>query len=211
MGSFGDKLYDNDSALDVLGDLADELDLEASPAHLVTGVGLLAWLHPSVVSVSGARLRAAMDSRPEWVRGAEEGVRATLRAVYRDPEAFVRDRRARSPDLCAVLGSYEDGPREDVLVRAPAGAAVLEEHAERCRMRLDALARSPDGLYVAAGELAAIGPLLELRTLGVVHSPARAASWRRTFERIDRATSDERGYWDTYAAHVGRALDLLGG
>ena len=55
----------------------------------------------------------------------------------------------------AILGRYEDGPREDVLLRAPGSAGVLEEVAERCRARLAALADVPDDLYAVAGELAA--------------------------------------------------------
>jgi hypothetical protein len=62
MGTWGEGLYDNDGALDELGDLFDALPLHAGAVPMATTVGLATWLLAPVRSGNSA------GSFPETLR-----------------------------------------------------------------------------------------------------------------------------------------------
>src|SRR5690606_26074648 len=76
--------------------------------------------------------------------------------------------------------------------------------------RLDRALRADVDLYELAGDLAALGVLIELTQATLwTPAPARVAGWRAGFDAIDRATKSERGFWWKYVRRVRRGFDLL--
>ncbi|MCY1059169.1 hypothetical protein [Nannocystis sp. SCPEA4] len=209
MGTWDDGLYDNDSALDLLHDLVEAGDDAGDPARIVARLGLRAWLNP--VSVApGDRLQAIVDALDDAALATfPEPTRVALAALFRDPEKATK-KSSRTRKVTAILGGYSDGPRIDPLLRFPGAAPVLEELAERCAVRLDrTLARKVD-LYEVAGDLAALGVLIELTQADLWRpDPARVTRWRLGFDAIDAATTEERGFWWKYVRRVRNGFELI--
>lgn len=118
--------------------------------------------------------------------------------------------RARSEELRAVVGGYDDGPRIDPLLDHAGGRAVLEGVAARCEEVLDT---TWSDLYEAAGDLAALGLLLELEELGVEIDEDEAREWRHVYRAAREATGgSDQGFWEEYDERVDLAFEhLLGG
>lgn len=204
MGTWGEGLYDNDSALDELAGLVAPRGDEANAEEWAVALGLALWLDPALLKREATPLLEKLEGDESSL---PEEARAVLRALREDREALLR-KRSRSEALHALLGGYSDGPREDALVGLAGGRRCVESLGERCAQRMDAL-REGD-LYEAAAELAALGVLLELHEAGL-WSPAeaRVAAWRAGFERIDEATKEERGFWWRYVRRVYDGLARL--
>ena len=96
------------------------------------------------------------------------------------------------------------------LLRAPGGQAVLDALAVRAAAYLDRSLGRPTDLRALAGDLAALGVLIELATAGFHRvAPARIAAWRAGFDEADRRTREERSFWDRYVVRVRRGFELL--
>jgi hypothetical protein len=111
MGTWGEGLYDNDGALDELGDLFDELPLHTGAMPMATTVGLATWLRAS----TSERMAEAVQQHLDWVGTLPEQAQELLGLLLRDPESF-REGRARSAELTEILGGYCDAPRHDALL-----------------------------------------------------------------------------------------------
>lgn len=209
MGTWGDGLYDNDSALDQLGDLVRLPEPWDALPELITGLALVAWLNPTTLAFHGKEQLAAAVER---AAGLPDEARAVLEAFARDPEEAIKG-RSRSAAVRAAIGGYCDGPRFDALLRLPGAQPTIDALGERAAGHLDELAdRSSLDLYELAGELGALGVVLELAQAGLWRpTPARRESWSDAFERADAVTTFERGFWDDYAARARKAFALLAG
>jgi len=217
MGTWDDGLYDRDDALDALGGIFEivEDNLDASPAHFFAGLGLLAWMEASSLAVHPEKFQQCIDRHRDWVDAAPPRARERILALYADPKQFAERDGSRPPEITAVLGGYCDGPREDALLTVPGADAVIAELAERCCAVLDAMTEDTKewsgDLYERSSELAPLGVILELTTLGVRIPRERVAAWREAFEFVNENTPDEREFYDRYAARVRKGFDFLEG
>lgn len=210
MGTWGDGLYDNDSALDTLGDLV-KLDCEEHDvARLVARIGLLVWMNPIISAHDEGELQGRIAGFAGDLERLPAETRSMLQTLLADPAAVTRN-GSRSPAVRAVLGGYCDGPRLDALLRFPGAEAALCEAAERAAQLLDRALRDTHDLYQLAGDLAALGVLIELQQAGLwTPEPKRLAAWHAGFVAIDQATKSERGFWWKYTRRVHRGFELLG-
>lgn len=213
MGTWGDGLYDNDGALDHLAELVKLVDDDArDAARMVAQIGLLAWFNPVSVALDDGDLEDRVAALADLEQLPEE-TRAALRELLADPEAASKH-GARTPEARLAIGGYSDGPRIDALLRFPGAEPVLDGLGQRAAQRLDrVLGASNDrriDLYEIAGDMAALGVLIELKQAGL-WTPARArvVAWRAGFDAIDRATKSERGFWWKYVRSARRGFDLL--
>jgi hypothetical protein len=214
MGTWGDGIYDNDSALDDVSRLVALSPDERDPVRVVTTIGLLAWLNPSTLTTNVEALNTQVRELDEHAFAAlPADTRHALASLLDDPEAGTRA-SARTPEARAAIGGYCEGPRIDALLRFPGASAVIDELAEQITADLDdTLINRPSGidLYQIAGNLAALGVLIELTQGGFATTdPARLERWRTGFTAIDKATKHERGFWWKYVRRVRSGLDLLG-
>ena len=208
MGTWGEGLYDNDSALDELGDLL-ALGDEQDGLRLVVRIGLQAWMNPVHVAHDSDELKRRVDACDGDLAHLPADTRAALVALLADPEAAT-EKSSRTPEAKAVIGGYCDGPRIDVLLRFPGAQGVLDEFGESLAKRLDGLLAVEQDLYEVAGSLAVLGVLIELSQAGLWQPAAsRVAIWRAGFDAIDKATKSERGFWWKYVRRVRAGFDLL--
>jgi hypothetical protein len=114
MGAWGEGLYDNDGALDELGDLFDELPLHGGAVPMATTVGLATWLRPAATE----RMVEAVQEHQDWVTTLPEQAQELLSSLVREPESFAEP-RSRSPELTEIIGGYSDGHRYDALLTLP--------------------------------------------------------------------------------------------
>lgn len=209
MGTWGSGIYDNDGALDGLASLVRLLDEETDAARLVASIGLVAWLQPVILSVHPEDVRAAVERVRDDLGSLPPETRAALAALLADPRQTIAP-SSRSEAVREAIGGYSSGPRIDALLCFPGAESVITELAERAACRLDdALSRNQD-LHELASDLGAVGVLLELQQAGLWRAgPERLARWRTGFDAADRATTDERSFWDRYAQRVRAGLQLL--
>jgi len=209
MGTWGDGIYDNDSALDGLAALVTRREEAPEAARLVAHIGLLAWLDPVGLTHDPPALWVRLDDHAAAIAQLPEDTRAALQALRDDPEG-VTEHGSRTPEARAALGGYCDGPRIDALLRFPGAQPVIDELAGRAVAQLDRVLGRKVDLYEVAGELVALGVLVELAQAGLwTPQPARVAAWRAGFAAIDKATRSERGFWWKYVRRVHSGFDLL--
>ena len=210
MGTWGDGLYDNDSALDTLAQLVQLDSEERDVERLVAGIGVLAWMNPITSAHDTGELQGRVAALAGDLLRVPAETRAALQTLLADPDAATRE-RSRTPEVRAVLGGYCDGPRLDALLRFPGAQAALSSVAERAAELLDRALRDAHDLYQLAGDLAALGVLIELQQAGLwTPEPQRLAAWHAGFVAIDQATKSERGFWWKYSRRVRRGFELLG-
>lgn len=201
MGTWGDGLYDSDAALDTLGDIAQGVDLDPSPAHLAVGIGLIRWFTPSYLAdrVEQIRGSAHLDAVPKPAK-------QRLQQLVDDPQADPVG--ARSEEVEDIVGRAS--ARDDDLLRIEGGQPILDAFAERVSTVVDRDLQDDEDLDEVAGMLAPLGPLLELKVaFGKTPDGARLARWRAAFDQVDANTPDERSFWDRYVARVRRVFDAL--
>lgn len=209
MGTWGEGLYDNDSALDGLWGLLKLGGEEPDVACLAARIGLLAWLNPVSVTHGEGDLKRRVDAVAADLPRLPVETRAALESLLAAPEAAV-ETRSRTAEVRAVLGGYSDGPRIDALLRFDGAQPVIDDLGDRAARQLDRDLAADAGLYEVAGSLAALGVLIELARAGLWQPAAdRVAAWRAGFDRIDKATKSERGFWWKYVRRVRTGFDLL--
>jgi len=208
MGTWGDGLYDNDGALDVVASIT-EVGEQTDATKLVARIGLAAWLDPSAITCASDELRAAVAVHAAEIAALPPGTREELAALLADPEGSTRD-GSRSERVRAALGGYCDGPRIDALLRFAGAQPVIDALGEEAAEILDrACAPSSRDLHELAGDLAALGLVVELVESGLWRPSAeRVAAWRRGVAEADQRTREEREFWDGYASRVVQALEL---
>jgi len=211
MGTWGSGIYDNDHALDCLAELVEPFCDAASTSQLPVGLGLLAWLLPSHLSTAIEHHRGQFKAVPADMAGWSDDTLAAIEALLADPEAATQE-RGREASAVEAIGGYSNGPRIEPLLRAPGAQAVIDALAASAGEQLDRCLGRSDDLYTLAGELAALGVLIELATAGFGRpGAARVAAWRAGFDAADLRTREERGFWDRYVARVRHGFDLLTG
>lgn len=210
MGTWDDGLYDNDSALDTLADLVRLDRAEQDVARLVARVGLLAWMNPATAPDDWEDLQHRIAGCTADLERLPAETRSTLRSLLADPMAASRS-GSRTQEVRAVLGGYRNGQRLDALLRFPGAEAAINDLVERAVQLLDNALHGPRDLYQVAGDLAALGVLIELQQAGLwTPKPAQLAAWYDAFVASDRATKSERGFWWKYSYRVRRGFVLLG-
>lgn len=201
MGTWGDGLYDNDSALDLLGDMMDHIPLDESPAYLVVGIGLRIWLGGDQMEY----FTETLEAHPDWL--AERPKAAQVLDELSGRESLDGDRPARYRQ---IMGNYCSGPRVAALVEAEGADAVIATLVKPCREYLNEMAAQEDlDLYEAASEFAPLGILLELDKLRPAIPAQEIDAWERAFERANEITTEERGFWDGFVGRVRPAFGLL--
>lgn len=210
MGTWGDGIYDNDSALDELWRLVKLEGEEPDPARLAARIGLLAWLNPVSVSHDDDDLPTRVAALGDGLARLPADTRAALQAVLDDPEAATKV-RSRTEAAQAAIGGYSDGPVIDALLRFPGAQPVIDELGERAAQLLDRRLRGAVDLYELAGAMAGLGVVIDLQQAALwAPAPERVLAWRRDFDEVDRRTKSERGFWWKYVRRVRRGFDLLG-
>lgn len=211
MGTWGEGLYDNDSALDCLGDLLQIDDDVKDIVALATRIGLAAWLNPVAVGYTNEDLNERFEAlSKDFDRLPQETVDA-LEDLLEDPDSATKQ-GSRKAEAAYVIGGYSDGPLIDALLRFPGAKPVIEAFGEQMAKDLDDTLKpiGRTGLYEIAGALATLGVLVELAVAGFYQpAPARVEQWREHFAIIDKATKSERGFWWKYVRRVHAAFDLL--
>ncbi len=191
MGTWGSGIYDNDGALDGLASLVRIPEDEQDAARLVASIGLVAWLRPVALVADPGAVHAVLARVTPGLADLPQPTREALTTLLADPEL------AR-------------GARIDPLLRFPGAAAVITELAQRAALRLDDALGGDEDLYEIAGDLGALGVLLELHDADLWHpGPQRRALWQAGFDAADRVTDEERDFWDAYVAHVRAGLERL--
>lgn len=211
MGTWGEGLYDNDSALDSLGDLLAIGDDIQDIVELTTRIGLAAWLNPVTVECDDGPLEEHVKKLSGDLEKLPEDTRKALEALMEDPETALKE-GSRKPEIYAVIGGYSNGPRIDALLRFPGAIPIVAAFGEEMAKQLDDALTPKKGndLYQVAGSLAVLGILIELALAGMFQpAPARVETWRAEFTAIDKNTKSERGFWWKYVRRVQTGFDLL--
>jgi hypothetical protein len=211
MGTWGEGLYDNDSALDELGSLVGIDGEERDAVRLAVRIGLLAWLDPGSVTYDSdhADLKRRTAELAADLERLPADTRAALEALLADPKAATAT-GSRTPEAVSVIGSYCDGPRIDALLRFPGAQPVIDELGERAAKLLDRHLAANVGLYEIAGTMSALGVLIELAQAGLFQPAVpRVVTWRAGFTAIDKSTKSERGFWWKYVRRVNKGFDIL--
>jgi hypothetical protein len=205
MGTWGEGLYDNDGALDELGDLFDALPLHAGAAPMATTVGLTTWLLAPIPD----RYVEAVRNHQDWVATLPNPARELLNHLA-DERQTATAARSRTAALTEILGRYCDGPRHEALLTLPGSKKVIEELANAAAERLEDGLQSAADLYEASSAIGCLGVLLELAAAGYWSAEREALKEARlNIARLDKETPDEREFWDDYLARVRRGLRLL--
>lgn len=211
MGTWGEGLYDNDSALDHLADLLTIDDDITDIIALTTRIGLAAWLNPVAVCYIKEELDGRVEAlSKEFDRLPKETLDA-LENLLDDPDSATKE-GSRKPEARYVMGGYSNGPLIDALLRFPGAKPIIDAFGEDMAKDLDdALApRGRTDLYEASRCLAPLGVLIELAMAGFYQpAPARVEQWREHFAIIDKATKSERGFWWKYVRRVQAGFDIL--
>lgn len=209
MGTWGSGIYDNDGALDGLASLLRVPVDEPDAARVVASIGLIAWLMPVTLAVEPEAIHAAVAGISSDLGSLPEATRDALAALLADLQK-ASEQSARTPAVAAAIGHASCGPYLEPLLRFPGAAPVIAELAERAALRLDDALGGDEDLYEIAGDLGALGVLIELRTAGLWQpDPARLAAWHAGLIAADEVTDEERGFWDRYVARARPGLDLL--
>ncbi|MBO6934444.1 MAG: DUF4259 domain-containing protein [Deltaproteobacteria bacterium] len=205
MGTWGSGIYDNDGALDVHADLTKaEKAADLSVDELAVYAGLKARF--DVAPDELAELAAVVRARADELDSLPAEVGAALSALAADPEGTMKA-RSRSEELREALGGYCDGPHLEALLSHTPGRAVIARLVDRCRETLDNT--WPD-LYRAAADLAALGVIIELQSLGAEVDPDEAKEWLFGYRAARRATSDrDEEFWEEYDERVLAGFRLL--
>jgi hypothetical protein len=205
MGTWGEGLYDNDGALDELGDLFAQLPLHAGAVPLATTIGLATWLH----APTSEEMVEAVQQHMDWVVTLPKRAQKLLQYLVQDPESFSGP-RTRSAELTEVLGSHCAGPRYDALLTLTGSQDLINELGRGAAERLEDGLRSASDFHEAASALGCLGVVLELAAHGYWSPPREALKeWRLNVKRLDKKTSDERDLWDDYVSRVHKGLRLL--
>ena len=130
-----------------------------------------------------------------------------LSNVAQRPDSF-KVHRSRKAEHAAVLGGYCSGYRMDPLFDLPETRALTQAVGERCAKRLDSgLSNQKTTLY--EDQLAELGVLLELTNVGLFRDTARVERWKQGFSAMNARTTEERPFWDEYAACVDELFVML--
>lgn len=129
-----------------------------------------------------------------------------LSNVAQRPDSF-KVHRSRKAEHAAVLGGYCSGYRMDPLFDLPETRALTQAVGERCAKRLDSGLSNQTTLY--EDQLAELGVLLELTNVGLFQDTARVERWKQGFAAMNARTTEERPFWDEYAACVDELFVML--
>ena len=209
MGTWGEGVLDNDGVLDGLADLLDAEfgHLEDGPEELAVGVGVLTLLGELAHETQLARVQSILNANIEALPSLPEATAAELGRLRQEGATVAKLPGSRGADAKAVLGNYCNGPLIEPLFAVGDGGRAMSALQERIMAALDE-AHGED-LYELSNELAPLAVLVGLATLGH-HVPSnRVDEWRHRFRAADEATTDERDFFDEYAARVYRAFDLV--
>mgnify|MGYP000423280996 CR=1 FL=1 len=211
MGTWGEGLYDNDSALDNLGDIVSIGPEVQDIVELVARIGLAAWLNPTNIICDDGRLKKSFEALAGEHERLPLETRQALTTLFADPEAALKG-GARKPEAREVIGGYSNGPQIEALLKFPGAKPIIEAFGEAMAQELDAALGPIKGndLYQAAGSLVPLGILIELALGGFFQpAPQRVDTWRNGFTVLDKATKSERGFWWRYVRKVQAGFDLL--
>ena len=93
MGTWGECLYDDDGALDELGELLDVLPLHAGAVPMATTVGVVTWLHGSLSDCCVE----AIQKHQDWVWILPEHVSSPRARAPRRPRTSGNSGMTTSP------------------------------------------------------------------------------------------------------------------
>jgi hypothetical protein len=213
MATSGTGLYDNDAALDALGDFVGGIAVDPSAknvAKFCVAVGLRLWLQPTGAAKLAGQLEGIVD-HDNWDTLSAE-VQKVLGALLADPEAATTP-ASRSEDTQAVLGTGLSGRHYPALFAVEGARDVLVDAivtpGQRALQRM--VRRKTADLVQASAWLTLLGPLLELLDAGLLEEAdlEGAADWLVAFDRADANTAGERNFWNEYVARVRPGLYRL--
>lgn len=201
MGTWDDGLYDNDGALDVLGDIFDSLPVDRSPVHFIVSMGLRIWLHGDDLEL----LEEDLERHQDWLQAFPDAANALRELSEADDYESTR-----SKEVTEVLGDYCDGPRLGALLDIEGADEVIAALIAKCREHLNEVTNDADlDLYEAAAEFGPLGVLIELRSRPGAVPLRDLDAWEAAFSKADAATNSERDFWDKYVSRVRTGFKLL--
>jgi hypothetical protein len=222
MGTWGDGLFDSDSALDFVGDMTncEEAELAKLAAvgptqrraeQLAARLGLLLQLSPhSFSGPFGETLTQAVAAQQAAFGELKPAARRLLERIAEGEGTALSERSGkRKKDLQQALGGYLDGVREKALFATPEGGKVLQRFANRClkELRSGLRARDLENLHVT-GSLAALGLIL------LVDPPkVSVATLKKGLARLEtlwakQRRSGETEFWERLVPNAQLAFEL---
>lgn len=228
MGTWGEGILENDSALDGLGDIAGTIqenltELASASAsaetagRLAAAVGLLLLFSEFSFEDEDefAGIKAVLDAHAETCAGhlsAEAAkvlseIRAGNASAYLDREAPI------APELRKALGS-KVGLREDCLFESKAALAYLEQVVTNCVELLEEDFEDEDSWEDLCREAMSIGALAALLSLRPAQAPRpRLLHWRRCaaegLTRLEAEEDEELHFQRLYYANLDRVFAAL--
>jgi hypothetical protein len=227
MGTWGSGLFDGDGPLDVIDDLASDLDDElvdltaATPSAETAGrlsgvIGLLLQLSPTSFdkeSEAAATIVEAIEHHREVLPALSAPAGELLLRIVAGEGQSLADRDGdRKGKLEQALGNYIDYYREPALFEHPAAHEVTQRFAERCAEIIDELLAAPElDPYEVLDVGGPLGLLLLVEPCRV--DPARCAAWRQTLraigERSRDAANPDLAFFTEYLQNADLAFELL--
>lgn len=201
MGTWGDRLWDNDSALDQLPALIDA-KIGGDLHRMLAVWALKLWFERCTVE----EFNRAISRRSKDVIKLPKPLFEQLAAMIARPKELA-DKSDRSNEHQAVIGGYCAGLRLDVIFAMPEARPVLAEIAAKLKVLLDGYERANGDFYELG--FVELGVALELTRCEIWPAPADVERWRAAFNAADQRTTQERSFFDDFVKSVGPAFDLL--
>ena len=203
MGTWGSGLWDNDNSLDAVGELIHVMPGKDLP-HLLVSWGLRLWFG----QCAPRDLARAVERRSKEVIKLPKPLFEELSNIAQRSDTF-KGRSSRKLEHGAILGGYCDGYRIEPLFQLPETRAITADLADRLAQRLDSVFTVKKRVTLYEDALVELGVLLELTNVSLFQDAARVERWKQGFAEMNALTTEERPFWDGYAANVEKLFAML--
>ncbi len=203
METWGTGLYDNDVSLQALATLIGKIKVAThNEAQQATGMGLRFWMQPTVLVTDSDTYVSALEKYDRWREN--EDVREVFERYLDEPESVTQSPRSRTAETRNVLGDYCAGTFHPALLGVEGTREILfKKVIDPCTKKLRRIKKSAD-LEESMAHLAHLGPLLELRDVGLLQPSdlAGADDWLARFDQAYTNTSGDAAHWREFVQRV---------